>query len=546
MDHEPLVRRAAGGDVNAFVELTRRFQQFAFGSALALVRDFPQAEDVVQEAFLAAWSALPTLAEPVAFPGWFRSIVRRQAFRVLRKKHVPTAPLAEADEVPSDAPPPDRDVAQRRQAAAALAAIAQLPAALREPATLFFVHECSHQDIAVFLGLSATTVNNRLHAARTQLKERMMTMMTETLHSHALPDDFANRIGRLVQARGNLVEILFDPNSPPDFLTELTLSDETSGGAVTAQVVQRPGGGVVRGITLAPLETVPRGATVLSSGRHSLTPLSPAGFAQMVPLLAGPSPTEAGKAKVLETGIKVIDVMCPLIAGGSATIAGVPGTGLAVNLEEIVRRVSGGRDPLFMFIPLAQSPGWGSSHAQAFKEDGYSDGTVGAVQTFLFRGEEGLWTPERLAALAPVDTVIHLSPERIRARMYPAVDVLTSRSRLLETKQAGEEHVTVAARVREAIAALWAKNGDGRRAGDPMLERARKLQFYFTQPYFVAEEFTKRPGTHVSFTESLATCRSILDGGFDDVPAEAFFFSGDLTEIRSNIGRPLPFEPVGV
>jgi RNA polymerase sigma factor (sigma-70 family) len=133
MDHESLVRRAAGGDVNAFVELTRRFQQFAFGSALAIVRDFQQAEDIVQEAFVAAWSALPRLADPAAFPGWFRAIVRRQAFRVLRKKHVPTLPLAEADHVPSEQPAPGHDVEQRRQVAAALAAIAQLPATLREP-----------------------------------------------------------------------------------------------------------------------------------------------------------------------------------------------------------------------------------------------------------------------------------------------------------------------------------------------------------------------------------------------------------------------------
>jgi RNA polymerase sigma-70 factor, ECF subfamily len=73
MDHESLVRRAGGGDVRAFVELTRRFQNFAFGSALALVRDFQQAEDVVQDAFVAAWSALPTLDDPAAFPGWLRT-----------------------------------------------------------------------------------------------------------------------------------------------------------------------------------------------------------------------------------------------------------------------------------------------------------------------------------------------------------------------------------------------------------------------------------------------------------------------------------------
>jgi DNA-directed RNA polymerase specialized sigma24 family protein len=104
MDHEHLVRLASGGDVEAFVDLTRRFQHFAYGSALALARDFQQAEDVVQEAFLAAWSGLPGLADPAAFPGWLRGIVRHQAFRILRPRQLRTASLAEAEEVPSAEP----------------------------------------------------------------------------------------------------------------------------------------------------------------------------------------------------------------------------------------------------------------------------------------------------------------------------------------------------------------------------------------------------------------------------------------------------------
>src|SRR5690242_3480175 len=104
MDHEQLVRRAGGDDVAAFVELTRRFQQFAFGSALALVRDFQLAEDVVQEAFVAAWSALPSLDEPAAFPGWLRGIVRHHAFRQRRRKRLASVPLAEAENLPADQP----------------------------------------------------------------------------------------------------------------------------------------------------------------------------------------------------------------------------------------------------------------------------------------------------------------------------------------------------------------------------------------------------------------------------------------------------------
>jgi DNA-directed RNA polymerase specialized sigma24 family protein len=88
MDTEHLVRRAAEGDLPAFVELTRRFQHFAFASALTLVGDFHHAEDVVQEALVAAWSSLPRLTEPKAFPGWLRSIVRHHAFRAMRRTHL--------------------------------------------------------------------------------------------------------------------------------------------------------------------------------------------------------------------------------------------------------------------------------------------------------------------------------------------------------------------------------------------------------------------------------------------------------------------------
>src|SRR6266481_7642588 len=102
MDHEQLVRRASGGDVAAFVDLTRRFQHFAFGSALALVRDFQQAEDVVQEAFVAAWKALPMLAEPAAFPGWLRGIVRHHALHAMRRGHLGDLPLEAAAAVASE------------------------------------------------------------------------------------------------------------------------------------------------------------------------------------------------------------------------------------------------------------------------------------------------------------------------------------------------------------------------------------------------------------------------------------------------------------
>src|SRR5262249_28758772 len=211
MDLEALVRAAAGGNLDAFAELTRRFQHMAFGYALSFVRDLGQAEDVVQEAFVAAWYALPTLADPAAFAGWLRGIVRHRAHRVLRRKHFECVPLTDADTVAAGAPTADRRVERRQEVGNVLAAIAELPTALREVVALYYVHDCSHQDIATFLGVPVTTVNNRLHAARAQLKRRTLTMVKDALEAHQLPDDFAARIGRIVRAREGVVDARFDP-----------------------------------------------------------------------------------------------------------------------------------------------------------------------------------------------------------------------------------------------------------------------------------------------------------------------------------------------
>lgn len=97
LDVEELVRGAAAGDVPAFVELTRCFQHAAFGSPLALMHDVDAAEDVVQEAFLTAWSALPRLDDPAAFPGWQPEVTTSgdrvldvQFFGPTRQLHRPT------------------------------------------------------------------------------------------------------------------------------------------------------------------------------------------------------------------------------------------------------------------------------------------------------------------------------------------------------------------------------------------------------------------------------------------------------------------------
>jgi RNA polymerase sigma factor (sigma-70 family) len=543
MDHEQLVRKAREGDVNAFVDLTRRFQHFAFGLALAQVRDFQQAEDVVHEAFVAAWSALPTLDEPRAFPGWLRGIVRHHAFRVLRRKQLHAVPLSEAEDVPSDDPSAEHTLEQRRQASAALAAISHLPAPLREPSTLFFVHECSHQDVATFLGLSVATVNNRLHAARTHLKQRMLTMVTDTLHANGLPDDFASRIGRLIETRGDIVEVLFDPTSPPDLMSELTVSDEARKQGVTIQVMQRPGGGLVRGIATAPVTALPRGATVLNARRRATAPINHMQLERLLPLLAAATTDGRQSNEIVETGIKVIDVMCPIRAGGSVAIAGEYGTGITVNMEEIVRRISKSVHPVTLFV-LYPPPSdiWPPSLdekrsiADELMAEGYSEGTVGSVQTFFVGGEHQPWTTEKLAKLASIDTVIHLTRNMILQKNYPGIDLLTTRSRLVDDNLIGAEELDIVRRAREAIILLRAAECAPQAGAEAVaLQRARKLQAFFSQPFFVAEPFNKRPGSYVSRTDALRGCREILDGRHDDLPTETFYFTGGIEEIRGRM-----------
>jgi F0F1-type ATP synthase beta subunit len=266
--------------------------------------------------------------------------------------------------------------------------------------------------------------------------------------------------------------------------------------------------------------------TVMSAGRELATPVSREAFDRIVRLLASSSLVPG---TLVPTGIKVIDVMCSLVAGGTLAIAGEWKAGTAVLLEELVRRLSGGTDRVSIFTFV---PGGGTmTYAAMMAKEGYSDGTVGAVQTFFFRREDGPWTPETLSALTGFDVVIRLSEALGRLGIYPSVDPLTSRSRLIESSTLGQEHVEVAARAREALALL----APGAPAQDHPLAvaRARKLSRFFAQPFFCAEPYTRRPGVTVSMTDALRGCREILDGLHDGVPEQAFYFTGGIAHVLS-------------
>jgi F-type H+/Na+-transporting ATPase subunit beta len=295
---------------------------------------------------------------------------------------------------------------------------------------------------------------------------------------------------------------------------------------------------VVRGIAASAIKALARGATVLNERRRSIAPLNRTQLDRLLPLLTRET------NEVVETGIKVIDVMCPIRAGGSVALAGENGAGTTVVMEEIVRRIGNSGHPvtlLVLFPPPSElwPPSLDANYsiADELKKEGYSEGTVGSVQTFFVGGKKGPWTAEELENFAPVDTLIHLSRQMILRKNYPGVDVTITRSRLLDNELVGQEEVLIARSARNAIGSLRLTEANPTTLADAIaLERARKVQAFFSQPFFVAEPYTKRPGSHVSRADALRGCREILDGRHDDLPAAAFYFTGSIEEIRRAAG----------
>lgn len=531
MELAVLVEKARAGDRAAFTTLVGRFQHLAFGYALTLVRDFARAEDVAQEAFVAAWTSLPRLETPAAFPGWLRGIVGHCAHRVLRRTVLAARPLDEADAVATAAPDPAARAERRERAAAVLAAVDALPSALREVTVLHYVHERSHAEIATFLGLPATTVNNRLHAARAQLKRRMLAMVKDTLHEHRLPEDFPARVGRVVNADGPLVEARFDGTDPPEVHTALTLVD----GAGTLHVIQRLPDGRVRGLAAA---GVPAGvgARVIGTGEVVVHPLDDATLAQAMRQLRR---AVATPPVLLDTGIKVLDLLCPLVAGSAVAVLGDVRVGATVVVEELTLRLKDapGGLTMFQFLPpgTPDPAGW-----PAVRAEGYSGGNAGSVQTYYFLRDR-LAPGDSAPALEAVDAVIALSPAIAAAQIYPCVDPLATRSRWLEADVVGAEHAAVAARAHEVLtavaalerhdSAMWSV--DDRR----LVGRVRRFRQFFGQPFFIAEPYTQRPGSHVPRHETVRACAAILAGAWDDVPETAFRFTGGMDDVLARGAR---------
>ena len=167
-----LLARCRARDDDAVSELVRRFHAWALDVASSLTKDRGLAEDVVQEAFVAALEGLPKLRDPKAFPGYLRQIVRRRAGRhnTQRREH----PVGTIPDSPSREPSPSERLQQGELAEAVANALASLPPTSRETMELFYLSQWRCAEIAATLGVPQGTVKRRLHDGRKHLRYALL------------------------------------------------------------------------------------------------------------------------------------------------------------------------------------------------------------------------------------------------------------------------------------------------------------------------------------------------------------------------------------
>lgn len=199
---EAIIHQVQQGQTDAFGALVERFQDMAVGYSYSILGDFGLAEDAAQDAFLNAYLALAQLRTPAAFPGWFRRIVFKQCDRLVRGKKQLFVPIEHAEGIVDPNADLLNGIVLNETKETVHRAISTLPLHEREVVALFYIGQHSHKEIAAFLELPLSTVKSRLYSARQRLKERILTMIQDTLPTNRPSRDnqFTEQAKRLFQA----------------------------------------------------------------------------------------------------------------------------------------------------------------------------------------------------------------------------------------------------------------------------------------------------------------------------------------------------------
>jgi len=455
--------------------------------------------------------------------------------------------------------------------------------------------------------------------------------------------------GRVIQITGPVVDIAFPAGQLPAIYNAVEI-ERPGQEPLTCEVQQHLGNNWVRTVAMTTTDGLARGVPVRDTGAPISVPVGEATLGRVFDVLGkpidgkGPVATEVRlpihrpapafdqqttSEEVFETGLKVIDLICPFKKGGKVGIFGGAGVGKTVIIQELIRNVAQEHAGYSVFAGVGERSREGNDLIHEMTESGVIAKTVmvfgqmneppgarqrvgltGLTMAEYFRDVEGRdvllfidnifrftqagsevsallgrmpsavgYQPNlatEMAALqeritstktgsitslqavyvpaddytdpAPATTFAHLDStirlERSIAELgiYPAVDPLTSTSRVLDPLIVGQEHYEVARetqrvlqRYRDLQDIIAILGIDELSEEDKStVARARRLQRFMSQPFFVAEVFTGRPGVYVPIRDTVASFKEILEGRADTLPEQAFFLAGTLDDVRRN------------
>ena len=457
-------------------------------------------------------------------------------------------------------------------------------------------------------------------------------------------------IGKITQIIGAVLDIKFSEGSLPEINEAINIS-MADGQRPVVEVSQHLGDDTVRCIAMGSTDGLVRGMDAEATGASITVPVGEQTLGRMFNVLGDPideidppknvehmpihrkAPTfeeQATSTEMLETGIKVVDLLCPYQKGGKIGLFGGAGVGKTVLIQELIHNIATEHDGYSVFTGVGERTREGNDLYYEMKESGVIDktcmvfgqmneppgarmrvGLTGLTMAEYFRDKGGkdvllfidnifrftqagsevsallgrmpsavgyqptlqtemgalqeritstkngsitsvqaVYVPaDDLTDPAPATTFAHLDATTTLSRsiaelgIYPAVDPLDSTSRILDPRVVGEEHFEVARGVQEILQKykelqdIIAILGMDELSEDDKLvvNRARKVQRFLSQPFFVATQFTGLDGKYVPIAETLRGFKEILEGKHDDVPESHFLNAGSIDEVRARM-----------
>ena len=457
-------------------------------------------------------------------------------------------------------------------------------------------------------------------------------------------------VGKITQIIGAVLDVKFMEGHLPEINDAIEIQRK-DGGKLTVEVSQHLGDDTVRCIAMGPTDGLVRGMDAVATGGPISVPVGEATLGRMFNVLGEPideieapkdveympihrkAPAfeeQATSTEMLETGIKVVDLLCPYQKGGKTGLFGGAGVGKTVLIQELIHNIATEHGGYSVFTGVGERSREGNDLYYEMKESGVIDktcmvfgqmneppgarmrvGLTGLTMAEYFRDKGGkdvllfidnifrftqagsevsallgrvpsavgyqptlqtemgalqeritstkngsitsvqaVYVPaDDLTDPAPATTFAHLDATTVLDRsivelgIYPAVDPLASTSRILDPRIVGEEHFQVARGVQEILQKykelqdIIAILGMDELSEDDKLvvNRARKVQRFLSQPFFVATQFTGLDGKYVPIAETIRGFREILEGKHDDIPESYFLNAGSIDEVRARM-----------